>query len=140
MRLTNLTMFYRVKNFRAFILIKRCSPVQISGLSRACIRIPGLSRPGKRILEIQGLSRISRTCTNPGQTTHQNEQKICNRNMNSIYKTDSFLMKNWFSIFFPNRLTLWKCIETVSINAESKTPWPKIEYQLKYQVTINIQI
>ena len=34
-------------------------------ISRTCIRIPGLSRPGKWFLEIQGLSRISRTCTNP---------------------------------------------------------------------------
>ena len=36
------------------------------GLSRTCIRIPRLSRPGKWFVEIQGLSKFSRACTNPG--------------------------------------------------------------------------
>ena len=51
--------------FRAFILMKYIAQFRFAGLSRTCIRIPGLSRPGKWFPEIQGLSRISRTCTNP---------------------------------------------------------------------------
>ena len=58
-------MFYQVKNFRAYLSIEYVVQSKFPGLSRTCIKIQGLSRPGKWFLEIQGLSRISRTCTNP---------------------------------------------------------------------------
>jgi len=38
------------------------------GLSRTCIKFPGLSSPGKCQNKIPGLSRISRTRTNPEYT------------------------------------------------------------------------
>ena len=45
-------------------LFKKSSP-RFPGLSRTWIRFLGFSRPGKQFFEIQGLSRNSRTCTNP---------------------------------------------------------------------------
>ena len=50
--------------FMTFITMLRTFQ-DFPGLSRTFPRIPGLSRAGKWFLEIQGLSRISRTCTNP---------------------------------------------------------------------------
>ena len=55
--MTSFTMFYLQKP-KSIYFYTKYSPVQIS---RTCIRrIPGLSKPGKQFVEMQGLSRISR--------------------------------------------------------------------------------
>ena len=58
------------KNFKAFILFfyNYVAQSRLPGLSMTCIRMPGLSRPGKQFFEIQDFSRISKTCTNSACT------------------------------------------------------------------------
>ena len=63
----SLTMFDLAKSIYSN---KKVALFSFPGLSRTCIRIPGLSRPGKWIPEIPGLSRFSRTCTNPVIHSH----------------------------------------------------------------------
>ena len=61
-------IYYSTLKLKCIYLIKKdIAKFRFPGLSRTCIRIPWLSRPGKWFSEIPGLSRISSTCTNPAQ-------------------------------------------------------------------------